>query len=326
MERRDVAVFGGSGFIGRYLVRRLAAAGWRVAVAVRDPERAHFLQPLGDVGQIVPVRCDVTHRRQVEAVLAGAGALVNLVGILYQRRRRSFRRVHVEAAENIGAAAAAAGIRRAVQVSAIGAAPRSPSAYGRSKAEAEATLRRHVPQAVVLRPSIVFGPEDDFFNRFARMAALAPAIPLIGGGLTRFQPVHVDDVAAAIATALEDESAAGKTFELGGPAVYSFRALMELVRRETGRRVLLLPLPFFAGRMLASVLQWAPRPPLTPDQLRLLESDNVASPAHPGLAELGIQARTVEVEVPRYLAFYRRGGPGRRGRFGRGESGREEAG
>ena len=312
MARRDVVVFGGSGFIGRYLVRRLAAAGWRVAVAVRDPQRAHFLQPLGDVGQIVPVRCDVTRREEVRAVLAGAGALVNLAGIFYERGRRSFRRVHVEAAEHIGEAAAAAGIRRAVQVSAIGAAPRSRSAYGRSKAQAEAALRRHLPEAVVLRPGVVFGPEDDFFNRFGRMAALSPAIPLIGGGLTRFQPVYVDDVAAAIAAALEERSAAGRTYELGGPAIYSFRALMEIVRRQTGRRVLLLPLPFFAARLLASVLQFAPRPPLTPDQLRLLESDNVAAAASPGLPELGIEARTVEVEVPRYLALYRRGGPRRR--------------
>ena len=312
MARRDVAVFGGSGFIGRYLVRRLAAAGWRVAVAVRNPRRAHFLQPLGDVGQIVPVRCDVTRREEVRAVLAGAGALVNLAGILFERGRRSFRRVHVEAAEHIGEAAAAAGIRRAVQVSAIGAAPRSRSAYGRSKAQAEAALRRHLPEAVVLRPGVVFGPEDDFFNRFGRMAALSPAIPLIGGGLTRFQPVYVDDVAAAIAAALEERSAAGRTYELGGPAIYSFRALMEIMRRETGRRVLLLPLPFFAARLLASVLQFAPRPPLTPDQLRLLESDNVAAAASLGLPELGIEARTVEVEVPRYLALYRRGGPRRR--------------
>lgn len=312
MARRDVVVFGGSGFIGRYLVRRLAAAGWRIVVAVRDPQRAHFLQPLGDAGQIVPVRCDVTRREEVVAVLAGAGALVNLVGILFERGRRSFRRVHVEAAEHIGEAAAVAGIRRAVQVSAIGAAPRSRSAYGRSKAQAEAVLRRHLPEAVVLRPGVVFGPEDDFFNRFGRMAALLPALPLVGGGLTRFQPVYVDDVAAAIAAALEKKSAAGRTYELGGPAIYSFRALMEIVRRETGRRVLLLPLPFFAARLLASILQFAPRPPLTPDQLRLLESDNVAAPASPGLPELGIEARTVEVEVPRYLALYRRGGPRRR--------------
>lgn len=316
MAHRDIVVFGGSGFIGRYLVRHLADRGWRVIVAVRDPEGARFLQPLGNVGQIVPVRVDITERDQVAAVLARADAAVNLVGILYERGRRSFRRIHVEGAANIARAAAEAGVRRVVQVSAIGAAPGSPSAYARSKAAGEATMREAFPATTVLRPSIVFGAEDGFFNRFGRMTVLSPVIPLFGGGVTRFQPVYVDDVAAAIAACLDDEATAGATYELGGPSVYSFRQLMEIVRRETGRRVLLLPLPFLVARLLALVLQLPPVPPLTPDQVRLMEIDNVVAPGAAGLADLGINPTTVEIVVPHYLALFRRGGLRGQPRFG----------
>lgn len=306
MARRDVVVFGGSGFIGRYLVRALAEDGWRIIVAVRDPEGARFLQPLGSVGQIVPIACDIGDAGQVAGAVARAGAVVNLVGLLHERGRQSFRRIHVEAARHIGEAAAARGIRQVVQVSAIGASPRSPSNYARSKAAAEETLRGLVPEAVVVRPSIVFGPEDRFFNMFARMAVFSPVLPLFGGGATRFQPAYVDDVARAIATALGDENARGCTFELGGPRIYSFRQLMEFVRRQTGRRVCLLPLPFAVAALQASVLQFLPDPPLTPDQVRMLKVDNVVAPGAPGFADLGIAPTTVEVIVPTYLARYRR--------------------
>lgn len=306
MARRDVVVFGGSGFIGRYLVRALADDGWRVIVAVRDPETAAFLQPLGSVGQIVAIACDVGDREQVAAAVARADAVVNLVGLLHERGRQNFRRVHVEAARHIGEAAAARGIRRVVQVSAIGASPRSASGYARSKAAAEAALRELVPEAVVLRPSVVFGPEDRFFNMFARMAVFSPVLPLFGGGLTRFQPVYVDDVARAIVAALDAEDARGRTFELGGPRIYSFRELMEIVREQTRRRVCLLPLPFAVASLQASVLQFLPDPPLTPDQVHLLKVDNVVTPGAPGFDELGIVPTTVEVIVPTYLARYGR--------------------
>ena len=307
MARRDIVVFGGSGFIGRYVVGRLAAAGWRVTVAVRDPERAAFLQPLGDVGQIVAMRVDVAERDQVAAAMAGAGAAVNLVGILYEKGARTFERVHVVGARNVGEVAAETGAR-VVHVSSVAASPRSPSAYGRSKAAGEAALRAAVPDATILRPGVVFGNEDGFFNLFGRMAALLPALPLFGGGTTRFQPVYVDDVAAAVATCLERADTAGRTYELGGPSVYTFRRLMEIVRRETGRGVLLVPLPFFVARLQALFLQFLPRPPLTPDQVALMRRDSVVASGSEGFADLGIEPTALEMVVPRYLALYRRGG------------------
>jgi uncharacterized protein YbjT (DUF2867 family) len=308
MTRRDIVVFGGSGFIGRYLVRRLADDGWRIIVAVRDPEGARHLQPLGNVGQIVPVVCDIGDRAQVAALVGRADAVVNLVGLLHERGRQTFQRVHVEAARYIGEAAAAAGVGRVVQVSAIGASERSPSTYARSKAAAEAALRAAFRGATVIRPSIVFGQEDGFFNLFGRMAALSPVIPLFGGGHTRFQPVYVDDVACAIARSLADPATAGRTYEAGGPRVYSFRELMELVRRETGRCVALVPVPFAIASTQAAVLQFLPGAPLTPDQVRLLKIDNVVAPDAATLADLGVVPTTVEVVVPGYLRLYRRGG------------------
>jgi uncharacterized protein YbjT (DUF2867 family) len=306
MARRDIVVFGGSGFIGRYLVRALADDGWRIIVAVRDVEGARFLQPLGSVGQIVPIACDIGDREQVAAVFARADAVVNLVGLLHERGRQSFRRIHVEAARHIGEAAAARGIRRVVQISAIGAAPQSMSNYARSKAAAEAALRALVPETIVLRPSIVFGAEDRFFNMFARLAVFSPVLPLFGGGTTRFQPVYVDDLARAIVAALGDESALGQTYEIGGPRIYSFRQLMEYVRAQTGRRVLLLPLPYAVASLQAAFLQYLPDPPLTPDQVRLLQVDNVVSSAARTIADLGVTPTTVEVIVPTYLTRYRR--------------------
>ena len=306
MKGRDILVFGGSGFVGRYLVCRLAADGWRVTVAVRRPAEAHRLQPLGDVGQIVALACDVGDRERVAELLGRADAAVNLVGLLYERGRQNFRRIHIDAARHIGEAAAAAGLERLVQVSAIGASPTSPAAYGRSKHAAERAVLDAFPDATVLRPSVVFGPEDRFFNLFARLAVLSPAMPLFGTGGTRFQPVYVDDVARAIVAVLADEASGGRTYELGGPAIYSFRRLMEFVLEETGRRALLLPLPFAVARAQACALQFLPSPPLTPDQVKLLELDNVVAPDALGLADLGLSATTVEVVVPRYLRRYRR--------------------
>ncbi len=303
-----VVVFGGSGFIGRYAVRRLAASGWRVIIAVRRPGRAAFLQTAGDVGQIVAVATDITDPRQVSERIEGADAVVNLVGILHERGQRTFARLHAGSADDIARAAAAAGVRSMVHVSAIGASDRAPSSYARSKASGEKAVRAAMPHAVILRPSIVFGPEDGFFNLFGRLAARSPVIPLFGGGATRFQPVYVDDVAAAIVAALGDDDARGRTFELGGPVVSTFRHLMEFIRRETRRRVLLLPLPFVAARLTGRLLQLLPQPPLTHDQALLLESDNVVAPDAATLKDLGIEATTPELVVPSYLALYRRGG------------------
>ncbi|WP_332639486.1 complex I NDUFA9 subunit family protein [Brevundimonas sp.] len=307
-----VTVFGGSGFVGSQLVRAFARRGWRVRVACRRPDRAWKLQTSGSVGQIQAVRCDATNPDEVASALQGADAAVNLIGILYEAGRRSFHAVHVEASRNIAEAVAAAGIDRLVQISAIGADPESDSDYALSKAAAEMAVREVKPDAVVIRPSIVFGAGDDFLNRFAQMAQFSPFLPLIGGGKTRFQPVYVGDVAEAIARATVLPEAAGRTFELGGPAVMTFEDVLKLILRETYRSNGLLPLPFFAARAIGSLAQLTAMvgiaPVLTRDQVVLLEKDNVVADGAEGLAELGIQPTGVEAIAPSYLWRYRRGG------------------
>jgi len=308
MTARLVTVFGGSGFIGRYVVRELAKRGYLVRVAVRRPDQALFLKPAGDVGQITPVAANLRDQASVEATVKGAAAVVNLVGLLYESGRQRFQAVHVEGAGRVAAAAKAAGAERFVQISALGADPQSPAAYGRSKAAGEAAVVAAFPGAVILRPSIVFGPEDDFFNRFAAMARLSPALPLIGGGKTKFQPVYVEDVAAAIVASLERPEARGGLYELGGPSVYSFKALLQYILAETGRRRLLVPVPFCAMRLQAAFLELLPVPPLTRDQVRLLERDNVVSPGARTLADFGIAPTALELVVPHYIARFRPGG------------------
>ena len=305
---RRVTVFGGSGFVGRHVVRRLAARGDVVRVAVRDPVAAAFLKPMGNVGQVVPMRVDISDAAAVAEAMRGADAAINLVGILVESGRQRFDAVQGEGAERLAAAARAAGVQRFVQVSAIGADAASDSAYARSKAAGEAGVRRHYPDAPVLRPSVVFGPEDDFFNRFARMAQLAPAIPLVGGGRTRFQPVYVGDVAEAVLRALDAPAASGRILELGGPRVMSFRDVVGYVLEQTGRRPALVDLPFGVAMALAAILEKLPAPQLTRDQVRLLRRDNVVAEGAPGLRELGIEPTPVEAIVPAYLEIYRRGG------------------
>jgi len=304
MQAKQITIFGGSGFLGRHTVRALAKAGWRIKVATRHPNRAFFLRPMGQVGQIGFVKCDIADPNQVEAALQGSQAAVNLPGILFQRGQ-SFEEVHAAGAGHVAEAAARLGLRQLVHISAIGADSESDSRYAQTKAEGEKRVREAFASAVILRPSIVFGPEDHFFNTFAGLARISPALPLIGGGRTRFQPVFVGDVAAAIVAALEQPQAQGKTFELGGPATYSFKELMQIVLRETGRTRILLPLPFLLASIKAFFLQFAPRPLLTPDQVKLLRHDNVVSPTALGLADLGIQPTTVEAEVPTYLWRFR---------------------
>ena len=309
MTDRSITIFGGSGFVGRYVVQRLARRGWTIRVAVRRPDRALFLKPLGQVGQITPVMANIRDDASVGAALAGADAAVNLVGILYRQGRQTFDAVHVEGARRVARAARAAGATRLVQMSALGADPQSPSDYARSKAAGEAAVREAFPAATIVRPSIVFGPEDDFFNRFAGMARLLPALPLVGGGRTRFQPVYVGDVANAFDRILETPETAGRTYELGGPAVHSFRELMEILLRQIGRKRLLLPLPFFAASIQAGLFELLPvPPPLTRDQVRLLRQDNVVDPAVPGLSALGIEPTALAAILPTYLTRYRRAG------------------
>lgn len=308
-----ITVFGGSGFIGRYAVRALARAGYRVRVATRLPHLAHELKPIGIVGQIQLMQANVRNPASVARAVEGASAVVNLTGILAESGRQTFRSIQAQGAANIAEAAKAAGITRLVHVSAIGADAASKSAYAVTKAEGEAAVRQAVPTATILRPSIVFGAEDSFFNRFAQMALYAPALPLIGGGKTLFQPVWAGDVGEAIRAALESDAARGQTYELGGPATYSFKALMEFMLATIQRPRLLVPVPWlaaygigFAGE-LAGALPFVPTI-LTRDQVTLLKNDNVVSEGAKTLADLGIEADTIEAIVPTYLYRFRKGG------------------
>ena len=308
MVAKVVTVFGGSGFVGRQVVRELARIGCRVRVAVRFPDTASDLKPMGDVGQIVPIACNIRQDSSVARALDGADAVINLVGILYESGTQTFDSVHHQGSARIAKAAKAAGITSFIQMSALGAAPDSPALYARSKAAGEAAVRAEVPEAIVVRPSVIFGPEDSFFNRFASIMRITPLLPLIGGGEQKFQPVYVGDVADAIVKALTDSSAAGRTYELCGPTVYSFKELMELVMSETGRHVGLVPVPFELARIKAFFLELLPVPPLTRDQVELLRSDNIATGNLPGLKDLGIAPTAAEVILPSYLDIYRKGG------------------
>lgn len=313
MRNELVTIFGGTGFIGRHVVRRLCARHARLRVISRNPERGAFLKPMCAVGQISLERGDIRGDESVARAVRGSSMVINLVAILHQTRRQTFEAVHVQAAARIARAAAAAGARRLVHVSALGADPDSPSAYARTKAAGEAAVREAFPGAVILRPSVVFGPEDNFFNRFARMARFAPALPLIGGGATRFQPVYVGDVADAIVAGLTRDDAEGGTFELGGPRVYTFRELMEYMLRTIGRRRPLVNLPFGLAAFQARFLEPLPNPPLTRDQVELLKRDNVVADGARTLADLGIAPTPLEVIAPEYLQLYRRGGARARG-------------
>ena len=308
-NRALVTIYGGSGFLGRHVVRALARTGARMRVAVRRPELAGHLQPLGGVGQIVPVQANVRYPDSLLAAAEDADAVVNLVGILFASGKQTFKAVQDEGARNIAEAAKAAGARTLVHVSAIGADPDSPSIYARTKAAGEAAVKDVFPDAVIFRPSVVFGPEDDFFNRFAALARISPALPLIGGGRTRFQPVFVGDVARAILAGLEGRARADAPYELGGPEILTMRQVMERVLDYTMRSRLLVPLPFWLAKLQGAVLQWLPKPPLTLDQVRLLERDTVVSEeaikAGRTLEGLGIEPVAVASVVPDYLEQFR---------------------
>ncbi|MBN8956009.1 MAG: complex I NDUFA9 subunit family protein [Rhizobiales bacterium] len=306
-----ITVFGGSGFLGRHLIRALAREGYRIRVGVRRPDLAGDLQPLGRVGQIMPVQANLRYPDSVAAAVRDASVVINLVGILYERGKQTFAGVQAQGAGNVARAAAAVGARM-IQVSAIGADAESASFYARSKAAGEAAVREAVPDAMIFRPSIMFGPEDDFFNRFGAMARISPFLPLIGGGETRFQPVYVGDVAAAIAAAVAGRARPGTTYELGGPAVRTFRELMEYVLETTGRQRLLLPVPFGLAKFKAQFLQFMPKPLLTPDQVESLRADNIVSAQAQAegrtLEGLGVAPTAIAAVVPGYLWRFRKTG------------------
>lgn len=324
MARRIVTVFGASGFIGRHVVQRLADLGWTVRAAVRDPIAAAFLKPMGEIGQVTPIRADITDEAAVRTVVAGADAVINLVGIMVSRGKRTFTAIHRDGAERVAKAAAEAHVPVLIHLSALGADAGSSSAYYRSKAEGETAVQAAFPKAIIVRPSAVFGPDDNFFNRFGLMSTLLPVLPvfirdgfrlvrgdnglpqldLFGSGRTALQPVYVADVANAVAELLEHPNVSTRVYELGGPATYSMKELMELVNRETTRSRCIVPLPFWYGKLWAMVLQFLPNPLLTLDQLRMLATDNVVKGGKPGLSELGVAPTSLDVVLPLYMRRY----------------------
>ncbi|OYX36383.1 MAG: complex I NDUFA9 subunit family protein [Caulobacterales bacterium 32-69-10] len=307
-----VTVFGGTGFVGRHTVRALARAGWRIRVACRRPHLAPELRVMGEVGQIELMQANVRVSSSVDRALEGAQAVVYLVGALWERGPQRFEALHVDGPRTVAAAAAAAGIETFVMISALGADAGSASKYARTKAAGEAAVLQALPTATIVRPSVVFGQEDSFFNKFAAMAAMAPALPLIGGGATRFQPVFAGDVGKAVAAILDTPKAAGRTYEIGGPGVYSFKTLMEILLKEIQHKRLLVPIPFGVAKVLGmagdlvSVLPFAP--PVTTDQVEMLKTDNVADHGLPGLADLGVAPTPLEAVIPTYLWRFRKGG------------------
>ena len=307
-----ITLIGGSGFLGRHIVRSLAKRGYRIRVACRRPDLAGHVQPLGVPGQIMPVQANVRYPDSLAAVCEGAHAVINLTGVLYSAGAQSFDAIHVFGAEASARAARSAKARMFIQMSALGADANSTSAYARSKAEGEARARAAFPGTVMLRPSVVFGPEDDLFNRFAAMARFSPALPLIGGGATKFQPVFVGDIAQAVTRLVDTGHANGRTYELGGPEVISFREILEFILRTTGRKRLLVPVPWPVARLQGMILGLLPRPLLTADQVELLKTDNVVSKEAAGerrtLQGLGITPRAIEAIVPAYLYRYRKAG------------------
>lgn len=338
MERgRLVTVFGGSGFLGRHLIQRFAQAGARIRVVSRSPDHAIHLQPLGDAGQIAVLHGSLGDPDVIALAVAGADVVINLAGILYESRfyellygpgGQTFQAVHVDGARRLAEAAAGAGVSRFIHVSAIGAAADSPARYGRSKAAGEAAVCEAFPGATILRPSILFGPGDGFFNRFATLSQFTPVLPLIGGdpfdermfggymfkghrfggGTTRFQPVYAGDVAEAALRCAGDPGTKSRTYELGGPRQYSFRDLLEFILGEIGRCRLLLPVWFWVASLEGWFLGFLPTPPLTSDQVAMLKRDNVVTEGALGLTDLGITPTAVEAIVPGYLARYRAGG------------------
>jgi NADH dehydrogenase len=308
-SRSLITLYGGSGFLGRHIVRALAKTGARMRVAVRRPELAGHLQPLGGVGQINAVQANVRFPESLRAAAEGADAIINLVGILVPHGKQSFAAVNDEGARHVAEAAREAGVKTFVHVSAIGADRNSPSAYGRTKAEGERAVLELEPKAIIVRPSIVFGPEDDFFNRFAALARISPALPLIGGGTTKLQPVFVGDVAKAAVAALIGQAKRGSPYELGGPEVLTLKDVMQRVLAYTMRKRMLVSEPFWLAKLQGAMLQLLPNPPLTLDQVRMLEVDNVVGKAANDdsrtLQGLAIESVGIEAVVPEYLVQYR---------------------
>jgi NADH dehydrogenase len=305
----SATLFGGSGFVGRHIVRRLARQGGLIRVPTRNMGKAMALKTAGAVGQIVPFPCSTRSDAEVARAVAGADTVMNLLGILYERGSSTFQNIHVETAARIARLARENGVKNFVHLSALGADAASKSKYARSKAAGEAAIRAFFPEAVILRPGVIFGPEDRFLNLFASLARFTPILPLIGGGRTKFQPVYAGDVADAVMAALADPDARGKTFELGGPGVYSFRELLDIMLREVNRKRWLAPLPWGIAKLQAAFLELLPSPLLTRDQVELLKTDNIIrDPSALTLRDLGVTPTALELILPTTLDRFRKGG------------------
>jgi uncharacterized protein YbjT (DUF2867 family) len=306
MEAKIITIVGGTGFLGRYVVRRLAKDGYVLRVIARSPEAAAYLKTAGNPGQIVLMGGDLARPESLTGKLDGSFAVINLAGILFESGKQKFATVHAQGSERLAQMAASAKAERFVQVSALGIDKATNSQYARSKLLGEKAVLAAFPTATILRPSVMFGPEDNFINQFARMATLSPALPLIGGGRTKFQPVYVDDVAAAIETCITTPNTKGQTYELGGPSIYTFKEILHYMLRVTGRHRALVPLPFALASVMGRAANALPTPPITADQVRLLKFDNVVSPSARTFSALSIKPHSMDDIVPQYLARYRK--------------------
>jgi uncharacterized protein YbjT (DUF2867 family) len=302
---KTVTIFGGSGFVGTQIVQKFADSGAQVRVAVRNPLAAQYLKPLGEVGQINIVQVSLSSDADIIEVMKGSDVVINLVGILYETGSQTFEAVHVEGAKRIAKAASKLGVPKLIHMSSLGVIKKSRSLYSSSKARGEEAVLKAFPNATIIRPSIIFGPKDAFFNRFAQMAVTSPFLPLIGGGKTKMQPIYVGDVADSFIRACVKPEAQGKVYELGGPSVYTFRDLMEFLLKTINRKRLLITIPFSVAKGLARIAQYFPGVPLTPDQVELIKTDNVVSPTSLHAEDLGVYPKALEAIVPAYLERYR---------------------
>ncbi len=307
MKEQIATIFGGTGFVGRQIVRELALRGVIVKVATRIPEAAYFLKPMGSVGQIVPVRCDYSDQAAVAALVKGSDIVINCIGILYEKGKSMFQHAHVDVPVIIASASAKAGVKRLVHISALGIESNT-SKYAKTKLEGEKALLSNFPDATILRPSVIFGEDDNFFNMFAKMAGVLPALPLIGGGKTKFQPVYVGDVADAVVAALETPKSCGQIYQLGGPEILDFKAVYERLFEYTHNPRPLIGLPFALAKIQAAFMCVLPKPLLTPDQVESLKHDNVVDETAQGLRDLGVTPTGLDAVLPLYLERYREGG------------------
>jgi len=311
MRDQVITIFGGSGFIGRYVVQKLVETGASIRIAVRNPDAAHFLKPLGQVGQVLPIRVDINNKQSVKEAVDSAQCVINLIGILAESGRQNFHSVHVAAPKLIAQAAKAQNVNQLIHISALNADPKSSSKYATSKGLGEQQLRKAFPNAIILRPSVVFGPEDKFLNLFAQLARNSPFLPLIGGGNTKLQPVYVGDVAEVIYRLVtthnlpKADQFSGKTIELAGPEIYTWKQIWQFVLRQIARRRLLIPIPYICARAIGGLLQFFPQPIITPDQVKLIAQDNIASGKLLTMKALDIKPTSMEVLAPQYLRRYR---------------------